>query len=93
MTEPLSTRPQGRPRNEPPEIIGARASAFVEVEPEPAWRPLLRFTFVAALCIALLVGAIALSVVWLQSWDLWSDCGGFVHGTDRIPCTDEDSGY
>ncbi|WP_411721355.1 hypothetical protein [Mycetocola sp.] len=65
---------------EPPEIFVARDSAFVEVEPEPAWRPLLRFTIVTALCIALLVVALALTIVWLQSWGLWS-CGGF-GGTD-----------
>ena len=93
MTEPLSTHPQGRQRKEPPEIIGARDSAFVEVEPEPTWRPLLRFTFVTAVCIALFLVVLALGIGWLQSLELDSSCG-FVHGADRpLDCGSEESGY
>jgi hypothetical protein len=93
MTEPLSTHPQRRPRKEPPEIIGARESAFVDVEPEPAWRPLLRFTIVTAVCIALFLVLLALGIGWLQSLDLDSSCG-FVHGGDRpADCGKTDSSY
>ncbi|MET4637698.1 hypothetical protein [Mycetocola sp. 2940] len=52
-----------------PEIFLARDSAFVKVEPEPAWRPLLRFTIVTAVCIAIFLVLFALGIGWLQSLD------------------------
>ncbi|AWB86579.1 hypothetical protein [Mycetocola zhujimingii] len=91
MAEPPSKRPHPRERSEAREERILGQSAFVEVETEPTWRPLLQFTVVTAMCMTLFLVVLFLVAQFLGSLDF--GCG-LVHGTDRDRvCGYEEPGY
>lgn len=91
MVEPPNKRPHRRERSEAREERILGQSAFVEVEIEPTWRPLLRFTVVTAMCMTLFLVVLFLVAQFLGSLDF--DCGLGLDN-DRDPyCGYEEPGY